>query len=173
MEDILLSYLADHPESDPQDLIKLLYQMEFGCEHIVKNADTARRNLESELSVLGKPLPGEGLYEPIGEGLCRLNLRPASSKLTADEILSLFLDCATSSAGTKTGFLNRIETLIRLCEDERISFDPIEIEIFMAGYDRHRCTPVHHSVRYHEAYQPAYRVVRQYQLRQLLKTKRR
>lgn len=172
MEDVLLSQLSSHPHSTAQDLIKLLYQMEFGCEHLIRDQKTAAKRLFDEMDQNAAPLPGEPLYESIGEGLCRLNLRPAAFKLSREEILSLFCGCAAEKRGAKEHFLRRVREAISLSEDDRIPIDPAEIEIFMAGYDEKRCAPVHHSDLYRESYQPSYRLVLQHQLKALLKQKR-
>ena len=172
MEDILLAQLSSHPHSEARDLIKLLYQMEFGCEHLLKDVKTAAKYLNEEMDGNTEPLNGEPLYESIGEGLCRLNLRPAAGKLTREEILSLFTECAAEKRGTKEHFLSRVHEAVSMAEEERIPFDPVEIEIFMAGYDEKRCAPLHHSEQYRSLYHPSYRLVLQHRLKALLKKKR-
>lgn len=172
MEDVLLQQLSVYPASQAQDIVKLLYQIEFGCEHIVKDARSAENRLRSEIDLLGEARVNEPVYESIGDGLCRLNLRPALSRLTREEILTLFLHCAQDKRGSKEGFRKRVKQVIALCDQDRIPFDPAELEMFMATYDEKKCPPLSHSVRYHEKYQPAYRLVKQQELKALLKTKR-
>ena len=172
MEELILKQLDRYPEMETQDVLKLLYQLEFGCEHIVKDASSASNRLTAEIRTLTAPMENEPLYEIIGEGLCRLNLRVAVQKLTFDEILSLFLACAENKRGTKDGFRARVKEFTRLCDREQLPFEPVEIELFMAGYDLKRCAPLSHSVRYHTLYKPAYRLVSQKQLKDLMKTKR-
>ena len=172
MEQIILQQMQRYPQMNAQDLIKLLYQQEFGAEHLMKDATAAEKRIESEIAMPQAGIDGEPLYENIGEGLCRLNLRPASKKLSVSEIAALFVACASDARGTKDGFRRRVNEAVRLCEQERLPIEPVEIEILMAGYDYKRCPPLSHSVAYHSAYHPAYRVVKQKQLKDLLKSKR-
>ncbi|MBO2515655.1 MAG: hypothetical protein CW338_00060 [Clostridiales bacterium] len=172
MEQIILQQLQRYPGMEAQDVIKLLYQQEFGAEHLIKDAEAAEKRIASEIRLGQKGIDNEPLYESIGEGLCRLNLRPAAEKLSVQEITGLFLDCAKDARGTKEDFRRRVNELIRLCEQERLPFEPVEIELFMANYDYKRCASLSHSVSYHDAYHPAYRVVKQKQLKDLLKSKR-
>lgn len=169
MEDIILEHLNRYPHMEIQDIIKLIYQAEFGCEHLIRDKGMAAQRLHAELAGCGAKKPGEPLYESIGEGLCRLNLRPAREKLTEDEIQQLFFACALQQRGDKAGFARRIKDLYRLCEKDHLPFDPAELDLFMATYSLKKCQPVSHSVRYHTLYAPSYRIVSQKQLKDLLK----
>lgn len=172
MEQIILQQFQRYPLMTAQDVIKLLYQQEFGAEHLMKDAAGAARRIESEIRLGQRGAENEPLYESIGEGLCRLNLRPASEKLSIQEITDLFTDCAGTSRGTKEGFRRRVNEAVRLCEQERLPVEAVDIELFMANYDYKRCPPLSHSVVYHDAYHPSYRVVKQKQLKDLLRSKR-
>ena len=172
MEDTILRHLELYPHCEMQDVIKLVYQAEFGCSHLMKDRQTAERYLNSELDHCGEPRENEALYEPIGEGLCRLNLRPALKKLSREEILMLFIHCASQKRGSSDGFRSRIRQLYKLCETERIPFEPVEIDVFLSTYSMKRCTPLSHSVRYSTLYHPAYRLVNQKELKDLLKARR-
>ena len=101
LEDILLQHLERYPQMEPQDAVKLIYQQEFGPGHLIRDEKKALEFLRQEMAGAGEPLPGEALYESIGNGLCRLNLRPCKAKgIPAEDILlrGLGLDSAASKA---------------------------------------------------------------------------
>jgi hypothetical protein len=171
LEDILLQHFERYPQMEPQDAVKLIYQQEFGPEHAVKDAKKALIMLKQEMDAL-TPKPGEPLYESIGNGLCRLNLRPCKAKgIPAEAILRLFLETANGAEGDKKTFIAGIHALQKLAEEDETPFEPVLLDIFLAKYPK-SCPAVHHSDAYRLAYQPAYRVVSQKKLRDYLKARR-
>ena len=80
LEDILLQHFAQYPKMEPQDAVKLIYQQEFGPEHMIKDPGKSLSSLKTEMAALPAGPAGETLYESIGNGLCRLNLRPCREK---------------------------------------------------------------------------------------------
>ena len=172
LEDILLQHFDKYPQMQPQDAVKLIYQQEFGPGHLIRDEKKALEFLRQELASAGEPLSGETLYESIGNGLCRLNLRPCKAKgIPAEDILRLFLETANGIQGEKKRFTVGIRVLQRLAEEEETPFDPIALDIFLAKYPK-TCPAVHHSEAYRLAYQPAYRVVSQKRVKDYLKTLR-
>ena len=172
LENILLLHFDKYPLMQPQDAVKLIYQQEFGPGHLVKDERKAMEYLRQELAGAGEPLPEEALYEPIGNGLCRLNLRVCKAKnLPAEDILRLFADTAGSVQGEKKNFVDGIRALQKLAEEDETPFEPILLDLFLVKYPK-SCPALHHSDAYRAAYQPAYRVVSQRRLRDYLKRKR-
>ena len=51
MEQIILQQMQRYPQMNAQDLIKLLYQQEFGAEHLMKDAAAAEKRIESEIAM--------------------------------------------------------------------------------------------------------------------------
>ena len=171
LEDILLQHFERYPQMEPQDAVKLIYQQEFGPEHAVKDAKKALIMLKQEMDAL-TPKPGEPLYESIGNGLCRLNLRPCKAKgIPLEDILRLFAETANVTQGDKKKFITGIHVLQKLAEEDETPFEPVLLDIFLAKYPK-SCPAVHHSDAYRLAYQPAYRVVSQRKLKDYLKALR-
>ncbi len=172
LEDVLLQHFDQYPRMEPQDAVKLIYQQEFGPGHLIKDEKKALEFLRQEMAGAGEPLPGETLYESIGNGLCRLNLRPCKAKgIPAEDILRLFVETARSVQGDKKNFAAGIRVLQKLADVDETPFDPLLLDIFLAKYPK-SCPAVHHSDAYRLAYQPAYRVVSQKKLRDYLKARR-
>ncbi len=171
LEDVLLRHFEAYPRMEPQDAVKLIYQQEFGAEHAVKDAKKALTMLRQEMETLS-PRPGEALYEAIGNGLCRLNLRPCLERgIPAEDIARLFLETAQGAQGDKKRFRQGIKTLQKLAEAGETPFEAIDLDVFLARYPD-SCPAVHHSVAYHLAYAPAYRVIAQKKVKDYLAGRR-
>ena len=172
LEDILLQHFDRYPKMEPQDAVKLIYQHAFGPGHLIRDEKKAFAFLQQELAGAGEPLPWEALYESIGNGLCRLNLRPCKAKgIPAEAILRLFLETANGTEGDKKKFISGIHALQKLAEEDETPFEPVLLDIFLAKYPK-SCPAVHHSDAYRLAYQPCYRVVSQKRLKDYLKAMR-
>ena len=168
LEDVLLQHFARYPKMEPQDAVKLIYQQEFGPEHMIKAPEKSLAMLKTEMAGLSAGSADEPLYEPIGNGLCRLNLRPCMERgVPAEDINRLFVETAQSAQGDERLFRQGIKALQWLAEEELTPFDALELDLFLARYPR-KPAAVHHSNRYREAYAPAYRVVVQKKLKQYL-----
>lgn len=171
-EEILLQHFDRYPKMEPQDAVKLIYQQAFGPGHLIKDERKALAYLQQEMAGAGEPLPGEALYESIGNGLCRLNLRPCKAKgIPMEDILRLFMETANGTQGEKKQFIAGIHVLQKLAEEDETPFEPVLLDIFLAKYPK-TCPAVHHSDAYRLAYQPAYRVVNQKRLKDYLKANR-
>ncbi|MBR5109364.1 MAG: hypothetical protein IK099_04145 [Clostridia bacterium] len=169
LEDILLQHFDLYPQMEPQDAVKLIYQQEFGPGHLIKDEKKAMEYLRQELAGAGEPLAGEALYDPIGNGLCRLNLRVCKAKgIPAEDILRLFVDTARHVQGDKKKMTAGIRVLQKLAEEDETPFEAIRLDLFLAKYPK-TCPAVHHSDAYRTAYHPAYRVVSQRNLRTYLR----
>ena len=167
-EDILLRHFDLYPQMEPRDAVKLIYQQAFGPEHMIKAPEKSLAMLKTEMDGLTNGPADEPLYEPIGNGLCRLNLRPCMERgVPAEAINRLFVEASQSTQGDERLFREGIKALQKLAEEEQTPFDPVELDLFLARYP-HKPAAVHHSPRYREAYAPAYRVVVQKKLKQYL-----
>ena len=171
IEDILLTHFERYPRMEAQDAVKLIYQQEFGPGHMIRDEDKSLKLLKEEMASLA-PAGQEPLYEPIGSGLCRLNLRPCKAKgIPLEDILRLFAETANGTQGDKKKFSAGIHVLQKLAEEDETPFEPVLLDIFLAKYPK-SCPAVHHSDAYRLAYQPAYRVVSQRKLKDYLKALR-
>ena len=165
MEDILLQHFEKYPQMQAQDAVKLIYQQEFGPEHMIKDPAKALAMIRQEMNGL-EPQPGEPLYEAIGNGLCRLK-----RGIPAEDIARLFTETASGVQGDKKQFRQALRALQRLAEEDETPFDPVELDIFLAHYPA-ACPALHHSEAYRAAYAPAYRIVLQKKLKDYLAARR-
>lgn len=170
VKDILARHFAEYPAMGPQDAVKLLYQMEFGPEHMIRDEKKSLEMLRQEMAQL-RPREGtEPLYEPIGNGLCRLNLRPCLQRgIPAEDIHRLFCQAAGSTQGDKRHFRELLGELEEMAEGDETPFEAIELDIFLIPYRDRNCPPLHHSEAYRAAYAPAYRLAPQKKVKEYLK----
>ena len=49
LEDVLARHFAKYPLMEPQDAVKLIYQMEFGPEHLIRDEGKALSMLRQEM----------------------------------------------------------------------------------------------------------------------------
>ncbi|MCR5809506.1 MAG: hypothetical protein K6G56_08110 [Clostridiales bacterium] len=150
-------HLEKYPLMEMRDVIKLLFQSEFGCAHAIRDEAAARAWLEEELaSVVQKE--GLPLTEPLGGGYSRVDLHALKAHgMTPDELLSLFIKSA-EPAGSREHFAKLLLDLIE--EPGLLPFDGENTRAFVKEYVGSGCPAVHHSEAYNKAYSPAYRVVR-------------
>ena len=172
LEDILLQHFAQYPKMEPQDAVKLIYQQEFGPEHMIRDAAKSLAALKMEIAQLQSSGAKEPLYESIGNGLCRLNLRPCRDRnIPAEDVNRLFVETAQGMEGDKRRFRQGLRALQKLAEEEETPFDAVELDLFLARYPD-SCPALHHSVTYRLAYAPAYRIVAQKKLKAYLAGRR-
>ncbi len=172
LKDVLLTHFERYPRMAPQDAVKLIYQQEFGPEHLIRDPEKALQMLKQEMDGLAAD-DKEPLYESIGNGLCRLNLRPCAARgIPAEDICRLFCETAASVTGDRRRFRQGIRDLRELAEDGETPFEAIEMDLFLARYPD-SCPAVHHSEAYRAAYRPAYRLVLQKKVKDYLAEQRK
>lgn len=145
-----------HPAAEPLDYIKLLYQNEFGCGHLCPDEADILATLEQEWhesAAVSVPL-----YENIGNGLCRLNLKA----LQKDELplaARLFGLSAQTPRGQELSFREKLSLLTEMASAGELPLDGGKTATAMQDYLAGGIRPVHHSEVYRERYVPHYRVV--------------
>ena len=173
LKDLLCAHFEKYPAMRPEDAVKLIYQNEFGPGHMIADEKKSLQRLQQELSSLS-PKEGEPLYESIGGGLCRLNLRPCLQKgIPAEDINRLFIKAAQSTEGDKKSFLKKLQELSQMADRDETPFYAAELDYFLILYKEKGCPAIHHSDAYRAAYAPAYRVVVQKHLKDYMKSLRK
>ena len=71
MQTLLGDHLSRYPQMQPQDLVKLLYQNEFGCGHMISDAAAFLDNIRRESQ--GLTVSDEDFVD-IGGGFWRVTL---------------------------------------------------------------------------------------------------
>ncbi|MBR6186957.1 MAG: hypothetical protein IKQ41_11935 [Clostridia bacterium] len=169
--DILLTHFERYPRMEAQDAVKLIYQNEFGPGHLIRDEAKSLKMLEEEMANLSADAK-EALYEPIGNGLCRLNLRACLSRgITAADVSRLLSETAKGVTGDKKRFWLGVRVLQELADADETPFEPVLLDLFLARYPK-TCPPMHHSEMYSRIYQPAYRVISQKRVKDYMALRR-
>lgn len=159
MRSILEEHLRRYPEMQPQDLVKLLYQNEFGCGHMIQNPegflDYIRQEAQGVQAAADSTDP-DAYTVSIGDGFYRVDLTSVSSgHLSAEALAAACLYTARTTNGSKEAFEKKLKTLEELCCEGCLP----SVDAYLLAYRAAGCPAVHHSDRFRDNYKPAYRVV--------------
>lgn len=145
-----------------QDVYKMLYQANFGVEHLLSDTANVRSYLLKEMATMDTTVEGETLVERIstdGE-VVRINLRPFRKENRDPELLLrvMFASAAARKPDTLL-FLRQWREFRDLVRYGLLNFPISEVERLSAAVEAGEIAPMHHSAEYKVANRPAYRVV--------------
>jgi len=162
LKDILLYHLKKYPEMQLTDIIKLVYQNEFGCGHMLDDeSESLARLLKEWDNISCEPDNACDVFDNIGNGLCRLNLSAAKAAgLSVRTLNRFFVNTANSHTGTISNFERKLDILVKLSSDKILPFDSSELEYNLSKYRENGYPAVSHSETYRSHYSAAYRVVK-------------
>lgn len=147
------------PEARVQDVVKALYQAEFGCGHLITDADRGLQWLRAEMAQCPSDADAP-LTEGLGE-FSRVHLAPAAQLgLGMETLFRLFALSAQEKVGSMERFCRQLDALEEMAASGEIPLDAEETQRFLAQYRASGCPATRHSQTFRDAYQPAYRVVR-------------
>lgn len=151
----------------PRDVLKLIYQNEFAGGHLITNVEECRARLCAECTSVS-PVAGMPLTEPIGNGLCRVNLNsPDFAVIRPDDLFTAFLETAGSRTGSYDALWEKLTAVTEALRDGRLAFAAFEAEDFRAAAEVYRAEGfpvVSHTAAYRELYVPSYRVTEEARL---------
>ncbi len=157
MEKAILNERQLHPQAQPQDYIKLIFQSEFGPGHLIANPEYARGRLYDEWQQV-KALPQEPPQD-IGGGYIRLCIKGIDESRLAD-INTAFVTSANEKTGSDAGFLAKLDLFVKMVAEGIFDFDTRQAEAAVQEYLTGGIRPTSHTKTYHRHYTPAYRVVK-------------
>lgn len=157
IKQIILEHHKRYPQMLLEDIVKLVYQNEFGNGHFITDEEASLVRLEREFSQVAVK-PGE-LFETIGNGFVRLHLGALENRVALQTVNSFFVATATQSEGSVPQFEEKLGVLTRLCEEGLLPYDPKELDDYLERYQAAGYPPVSHSHRYRDRYAPSYRVL--------------
>ncbi len=154
IKEILRKHFDKYLEMTAQDAIKLLYQHCFGCEHLIKDEESALSMLKSEWNGIEEDNE-QKLWEDIGNGYGRLNLRAAKAKqIPLETVGKIFID--TAKTDRKKDLSEAISVLEQMAREGQTPFSCEDLKVYLSYYNG---KAVHHSEKYRECYHPSYRIV--------------
>ena len=162
LKSFCLDQLDRYPALETQDMVKALYQREFGCGHMITDRARGLKWLRDELAACrNQPSPDmPPLTEPLGM-FCRVHLRAADhAGLSADTLFRLFELSAQTPCGDMQAFRAQLAELESLIRAGQLPLPNQDAAAFLAPYMAAGCPATHHSPAFSMAYAPAYRVIR-------------
>ena len=124
----LRAHALKYPAMAPQDAVKLLYQHEFGGGHLIADPVRSLNRLRGEYAAAPHD-PSLPLAEDIGNGLVRVQLSALDEKEYPLESLNRdFVRSAQIHRGGMDAFLEKLEVLRLLAEEEAFGFSAGELE---------------------------------------------
>lgn len=173
LRNCLKEQLARYPQLQITDLVKLVYQNEFGGGHLIADKEKSLQRIREEYA--GLSAPGavslevqQERMESIGNGIYRLSLDCLSDGLHPETLNEMFVQSAAEISGSVEVFEEKLEVLRMLCEQtgqteqKPLCAEQTELEIleeYLEQYRRGGYPPVSHSDVYRKHYRPAYRVI--------------
>lgn len=156
MRNAILNEKKLHPQAQPQDYIKLIFQSEFGPGHLIPSPDYARNRLQQEWQDV-KDLPAEP-SQYIGGGYMRLCVKGIDES-RLEEINTAFVNSANTKTGSDEGFMEKLELFVDMAANGVFAFGYEEAKQAVDEYLADGIRPTSHTKIYHSHYRPAYRVV--------------
>lgn len=159
LQNLILCHYKKYPKMQIADILKLIYQNEFGCGHMISNHENSLDMILAESAEISQNSCEYAAAEPIGNGLCRLYLSILKGSLTAETLNRFFVITANQLRGNAASFEEKVSAFKLLSENEHLPFNVAEISQMMKDYRAADYPAIRHSLQYREEYAPAYRVV--------------
>ena len=158
---IITDHYLRYPLMQAADLYKLIHQGAMGSEHAVIDINRVRQWLEKEIAGL-LPGPSDPMFDPISDNgeIIRVHLRPYLAQGgDLNQLVEAFVQTASLYKGCPEK-LNHYWTCAReMAETGELKFNPLDLGAFFVQMKTSDFPAVHHSEKYRQTYQPAYRVV--------------
>lgn len=155
--------LARYPKLHVQDLVKAMYQSEFGPGHFVDENGPGREYLRRELAECTgvQRECKDAFVEPLGGGHVRVHLNVmAQNGLSPETLFRLFVLSGQEKCGDMQNFRAQLDALEEMINAGELPLDMAGSKAFLAQYRAAGCPSTHHSDGFRQAYAPAYRVIR-------------
>lgn len=161
---IIETNVARYPKMQPQDVVKLVYQHVYGNGHMVSDWQTSMEFMKKEYEMIRFSHQNEDLSkvvfaEDIGNWYSRVNLLGIKDEEQLMTLNDVFIASAKLGGGNVEYFLSRLYFLRELASYGLFDFSEEDMEIYLEEYEKMGYPSVHHSMKYKEFYDPAYRVI--------------
>lgn len=157
-KDIIIEHTKKYPQMQISDLVKLVFQSEFGGGHMIANPSDSLSRLYKEYEGLTETkLPV--LSDKIGNGLVRLHLPGIDAHISLETVNRFFVNTAAQVNRDTACFEEKLDKLRELCAKGEVPFSKEALDTYLDTYRQQGYPAVHHSAVYKKYYHPAYRVI--------------
>lgn len=174
---VLHAHAERYPKMEPADLLKLIYQNEFGPAHLHVDSEESLSAIRGEFDGIEEEEDFEGsLYEDIGNGYVRLNFQAVDLlDYPIEKINEDFVASAGVKAGVPQRFLRKADWALAHLGEFPFHFTEEEFDEAFRRYletcKDGQFRPIRHSRTYREAYAPSYRVILKERMRDFAEEK--
>ena len=160
-KEILFVHFDRYPKMEPVDAVKLIYQNEFGCGHLITDETKSLENLEKEYNhVMGSEhAPHNIKIESIGNGLVRIYLTKHMTEKIPLSILNKMFLYTSKKIGSLESFKKKLNDLTSFSSLNKTPFSKEVLSKYIEYYIKIGYPLVSHSNTYHNNYSPSYRVI--------------
>ena len=154
---LLTKHFVTYPKLEIEDMFKYIFQSAFGCEHMVKDFDTALGYIKQE----SEQLTGNetALTERLDGSYSRVHLSHLNEGLGCETLAKLFLLSAKKEENGKKLLEEKISVLKELVDEKKLLFDSAELDKALSGWEGEGYPALHHSETFRRQYRPSYRVI--------------
>ena len=118
----VIEHIKKYPKAELQDILKMLYQNEFGPKHLAENEIECFKSLSTEINNINYD-ESEELFEDIGEGALRLNLKAIPVETDLSYINKIIVNSANEFCGTNEKLIVKFGLLVVMAQNNDIPFD--------------------------------------------------
>ena len=158
LKEIILEHIKKYPEAELQDILKMLYQNEFGPKHLAENEIECFKSLSNEINNINYD-ENEELFEDIGEGALRLNLKAIPVGTDLNYINKIIVNSTNNFCGTNEKLVVKFGLLVVMAQNNEIPFDIQKVRDETNAFAKNGFKPISHSEVYKQNYSPSYRVI--------------
>lgn len=148
MKIIIEEFKNKYPLMQLEDYIKLLFQCEFGPEHLVTDKEKVIAYIKEELN--NDSIYDKYVVESLNNNLCRFHFNQLN-ETEINVLADLFIKTSQLHNGNKKHFISELQQL----SSQKKEWNSLIKEYLDKGI-----RPVHHSVIYRDAYKPHYRLIK-------------
>jgi uridine kinase len=142
----------------PQDTVKLVYQNEFGGEHLIADEKESLDRLIAECNSVSNRVVRSAAQD-IGNDKARLFLASDAAKRLSPRCINKIFTASMVQQGSAISFAKKLKILREEARSGIFGFEENELDCFLHEYHAKGRYAVSHSQAYREAYAPAYRVI--------------
>lgn len=158
LKQIIYEHIKKYPKQELQDILKMLFQNEFGPKHIANNEIECFKSLSKEFQTV-QYNKDEELFEDIGYNALRLNLKAIPKDTNLNYINKIIVKSADDFCGTNEKLVIKFGLLVVMAENNEIPFDIQRVRDETNAFAKNGFKPISHSDIYKENYSPSYRVI--------------
>ncbi len=136
----ILNQFQTYPQLELQDLMKFLYQSSFGCEHLLSNPDTVKKQIQQELDT---KLDTCNSIEYLDGNYVRLHLKLWIERKYTEYFI--YFIKSTRKNG-KEQLEEKLQILIDMISNQELPFSLNNAKVTLLKWKEDGYPAIHHSI---------------------------